>query len=297
MKADGVINLYKPKGITSQTAVNIVKRIYGVKKAGHCGTLDPDAVGVLPVMIGNGVKLSEMLIDHDKSYKAAIQLGYETSTGDVSGEVTAKTGFIPDFDTLKQAANSFLGGYEQMPPMYSALKVNGVKLVNAARKGVEIERKPRKINIYSIDLYFENGEYILYTHCSRGTYIRTLCEDIAKKAGTMGCMKSLERTSCGVFKAENAVALDELQIKTQEELCEYIIPVEDILCDMPKIILTRFYENLIRNGCSVDAEKLGIKSQDSIKEYRLYGQNGFFAIAEVTETDGRKTIKHKKLFI
>ncbi|MBO4501472.1 MAG: tRNA pseudouridine(55) synthase TruB [Clostridia bacterium] len=297
MPIDGVLNFCKPRGMTSQTAVNIVKRLLGAEKAGHCGTLDPQACGVLPVMLGKAVKLSEYLTDHDKSYKAFLALGFSTDTGDLTGKVTAKCENIPSFEEISAAAKSFEGGYDQTPPMYSALKVNGQKLVNAARRGVEIARAPRRINIESIRVTREEEGIALYVACSRGTYIRTLCEDIASKAGSLGCMASLERTGVGDFRIEDSVTLETLEDLSLAEREKLVIPVELALSALPALTVPPFYEKLIKSGCAVDTAKFARALPKEEREYRLYGENGFFAVGKTTLSDGVLLIKHKKLFV
>lgn len=297
MPVDGVINFRKPCGMTSQSAVNTVKRIFGSQKAGHCGTLDPDASGVLPVMLGKAVRLSEYLTDHDKSYKAFIGFGKLTDTGDAGGKTLREDGHIPPFEEIKRAASSFEGGYEQTPPMYSALKVNGRKLVDAARKGVEIERRPRFVNISRCAAEEEAEGIALYVECSRGTYIRTLCEDIARKAGALGYMESLCRTRVGEFRIDDSVTLDELKNMEECEREKLIIPAEVVLSALPELHLAPFHEKLIRCGCAVDLRKISRTLPQEEREYRLYGENGFFAAGKTTFSDGILCLKQKKLFV
>ena len=176
---DGIVNFYKPTGMTSQTAVNIVKRLTGAKKAGHCGTLDPLACGVLPVMLGNAVKASEYLTDHDKTYIAGIKLGVTTDSGDITGAVINRfEGRLPTFEEFSEATKRFAGEIMQTPPMYSALKRDGKKLVDLARQGITVEREARKITVYSIIPFEKEDGFYKTVSCSRGTYIRTLCGDI-----------------------------------------------------------------------------------------------------------------------
>ena len=297
MSADGVLNFCKPRGMTSQSAVNTVKRIFGAQKAGHCGTLDPDACGVLPVMLGKAVWLSEYLTDHDKSYKAFIGFGKSTDTGDAGGKTLSENGYIPPFEEIKRAAASFVGGYEQLPPMYSALKINGQKLVNAARKGVEIERRPRFVNISRCAAEEEAGMVALYVECSRGTYIRTLCEDIARGAGALGYMESLCRTRVGEFRIEDSVTLDELKTMDACGREKLLIPVCAVLSSLPELRLAPFHEKLIRCGCAVDVRKIAPSLPPEEREYRLYGENGFFATGKTTFSDGILCLKQKKLFV
>ena len=296
MPVDGVVNFFKPRGMTSQRAVNTVKKLFSAAKAGHCGTLDPDASGVLPVMLGTAVKLSEYLVEHDKSYDAVMALGFCTDTGDISGKVTARTGYIPDLEKIKLAAKSFEGSYMQLPPMYSALKVGGKKLVDSARRGIEIERAPRRVEIRKIEAAaYEDGAVSLCVDCSRGTYIRTLCEDVAAKAGSLGCMASLVRTRVGDFSVRDSVALETLQDISAEERLKYIIPPEDVLSGLDKVFLPPFYEKLVRNGCAVETRKFAPDLNSEPRVCRLYGENGFFGVGETYVFDTKLLIKHKKI--
>ena len=209
---NGVLNLFKPAGITSHAAVSAVRRLYGAPKAGHCGTLDPMAAGVLPVMLGSAVKLSEYLVEHDKRYRASILLGVRTDTQDSTGAVTARCdGPLPGAEAVRQAAARFVGRIRQTPPMYSALKRDGKKLVDLARSGIEIERESREVTVDSIDVSERDGEIFLDVRCGRGTYIRTLCDDIGELLGCHACMHSLERTAVGRFSASDAYTLDRLR--------------------------------------------------------------------------------------
>ena len=193
----GIIVIDKPSGITSHNCISKLRYLLKQRKIGHCGTLDPMASGVLPIMIGSAVKASEFLVDHDKRYFAGIKLGVTTDTEDISGNVLSEfRGTLPSFEEFAEAARTFKGELMQTPPMYSALKVGGVKLLDLAREGVTIERKQRKINVYSIEPIEKDGEFYLDVECSRGTYIRTLCADIGEKLGCGACMSSLTRSRC-----------------------------------------------------------------------------------------------------
>ena len=236
-EAGGVLCLYKEAGMTSHDAVNIVRRLYGTRQVGHTGTLDPDATGVLVIMVGRAVKAAEFLGSSQKEYTATLRLGLTTSTEDTSGEVLSRyEGKLPDFEEVKRVCKSFTGSGEQIPPMYSALKINGQKLVNLARKNKEIERQPRQIEIYSLSVEpgERPGDYLLRTKVSAGTYIRTLCADIGKKLGCGGVMASLERTACGerftIDKSVRFSLLEELDIQKREEL---LLPTEELFADLP----------------------------------------------------------------
>ena len=196
----GIIVLKKEEGMTSQTATNKIKRIMGADRAGHTGTLDPLATGVLPILIGRAVKASEYMLSSDKYYRATLRLGLTTDTEDVTGTTLTQTDELPEEREVLKCISSFIGKSKQIPPMYSALKVGGKKLCDLARSGVEIEREARDITIHSISAEKINErDYAIDVHCSKGTYIRTLCADIGKKLGTGGCMATLERTRASVF--------------------------------------------------------------------------------------------------
>jgi len=209
----GIIIINKPEGFTSQDVVSKVKRILNVKKAGHTGTLDPLATGVLPVLIGNYTKLSKYLIEHDKTYIAKIELGKRTDTGDREGKIIEEKEVLAfEKEKIERILKSFLGKQKQIPPQYSAIKIEGKKLYEYAREGKKIEIPPRDIEIYSIDLInFNEKEIEFKVNCSKGTYIRVLCEDIAEKLGTVGYMLDLKRINVDKFKIENAIDFETLE--------------------------------------------------------------------------------------
>ncbi len=288
---NGIVNFYKPTGMTSQTAVNIVKRLTGAKKAGHCGTLDPLACGVLPIMVGNAVKASEYLTDHDKTYIAGIKLGVTTDSGDITGNIlTEHNGALPSFNEFADAAKGFEGEIMQIPPMYSALKRDGQKLVDLARKGITIEREARKITVYSLVPFEEAGEFYMTVSCSRGTYIRTLCEDIGKSLGCGGTMSFLERAVVGEFKKEESFTEEDIRNGNYE-----IIPVDRIF-PYPTVTLNEFYNRLIFNGQAVIIKKLGLEGEIGDK-FKLYDEKGFYGIGEIIEKEGQKTLKCIKFFL
>lgn len=223
---DGILIINKPKGYTSHDIVAIVKKIYK-EKVGHTGTLDPNATGVLPLLIGQGTKLSYYLTNHDKEYMVTLELGTKTDTADIEGNIVEQQMLDEEFvqeklskENVQKVLQSFIGQQEQVPPMYSAIKVNGKKLYEYARKGKEVTIAPRKITIYEIELksiHQKEKQIVFRVKCSKGTYIRSLCEDIAKKMETIGFMKELQRTIVGDFKIENAISLKELE-NNQEDM-------------------------------------------------------------------------------
>ena len=293
----GIIIIDKPVGITSHNCISKLRWLLKEKRIGHCGTLDPMASGVLPIMIGSAVKASEYLVDHDKRYFAGIQLGLTSATEDILGEILSEhIGVLPSFEEFSAAAKQFEGEIMQTPPMYSALKVGGVKLLDLAREGVTVERKARKVNIYSIEPIEREGEFFLDVHCSRGTYIRTLCADIGEKLGCGAVMSSLERNEVGVFKREDAIVFDDLNNMSVEEILSHLIPVEKMFMDLKEARMDAFFNRLFRQGQKIRLSKLrGIYGEVG-ELFRVYDENGFYALGEICEIDGVKYFYQKKLF-
>lgn len=293
----GIIIIDKPVGITSHNCISKLRWLLKEKKIGHCGTLDPMASGVLPIMIGSAVKASEFLVDHDKRYFAGIELGLTSTTEDILGDIlTEHVGVLPDFDEFSKTAKEFEGEILQTPPMYSALKVGGVKLVDLAREGITVERKARKVNIYSCEPIQKDGEFFLDVHCSRGTYIRTLCADIGEKLGCGAVMSSLVRSEVGVFKREDAIVFDELNDMSVDEILSHLIPVERMFMHLPESRMDEFFTRLFRQGQKIRTSKLKGISGNVGDLYRVYDENGFFALGEITEIEGKKYFYQKKLF-
>lgn len=276
---DGIILVNKEKNFTSHDVVSIVKKITE-SKVGHTGTLDPNATGVLPLLIGNATKISKYLINHDKEYEAVIQLGKKTTTADIEGEVIEEKE-VPEkiYIECENILKSFIGKQKQTPPAYSAIKVNGKKLYSYAREGIKIEIEPRNIEIYNIELMNINKEekqISFRVSCSKGTYIRSLCEDIADKLGTVGYMKDLKRTKVGDFEIKEAITIDELKEKFEKNDFSDVITIENIFKDMPKIELN---ENNIKQY--LNGVKIVERNQDGI--YRIYYKNEFNGIGIVKD--------------
>lgn len=271
---DGIIIINKEKNYTSNDVVNIVKKITK-SKVGHTGTLDPNATGVLPLLIGNATKVSKYLINHDKEYEVVLQLGIRTETADVEGKVIEQkevTAEMLNRDNIEEKLQQFIGKQEQIPPIYSAIKVNGKKLYEYARKGQEVELKPRQIKIYSIQLVGINEkekQISFKVKCSKGTYIRSLCEDISKKLGTVGYMKELNRLQVGEFYIKDAVTISEMKEKIEAGNLESIITIEEIFKNNPQIQLEQEQIEPYINGVKINTEKTnGV--------YRIYKPNGTF---------------------
>ncbi len=294
----GVLCVYKKSGCTSHDVVNKIRRLYGTKQVGHTGTLDPLAEGVLVVMVGRAVKASELLCADTKEYAAGLRLGITTDTEDISGNVLSEyDGEFPSFEAVKNAVSAFTGEIMQIPPMYSALKVGGKKLVDIARSGKEIEREARAVCIEKAEVYQTESasDYTLLARVSKGTYIRTLCADIGKALGTGGVMSSLVRTACGSFGIEDALTIERLEEMTESERYELLSPVETLFEDYGCVRLSDFFARLALCGCEIYQQK--IKTDYKIGEYvRLYDKNGFFAIGQVREYDGKSAIKPVKQF-
>ena len=290
----GVVILYKDGGMSSQSAVSRLKRLLGIQKAGHTGTLDPMATGVLPILVGRGVKASEYVTSEDKHYRATLLLGITTDTEDVTGEVLTECDAIPDEATVRQAVRDMVGEREQVPPMYSAIKIGGKKLYELAREGKTVEREARRITVYSIGCEKINErEYSLDVHCSKGTYIRTLCADIGAALGCGGVMKTLERTECAGYTLADAHTLAE--IEEMEDRDGVILPTEDLFSNLRKIKLTPFFARLARCGVEIYLKKAGIQA-DMGERVTLFDGNGFFALGEVREFDTGAAIKPIKQF-
>lgn len=284
---NGIIIINKPKGCTSHDIVYKVKKLLN-EKVGHTGTLDPMAEGVLPLLIGKGTLCSKYLINHDKKYQVTLKLGIKTDTADSEGKIIEEQEVkeeILEKDNAKKILSFFLGKQEQKPPIYSAIKVNGKKLYEYARKGQQVEIPTRNIEIYSIELIKINKkektiEFIV--KCSKGTYIRSLCEDIATKLGTIGYMKELKRLEVGIFKIEDSITIEELKEKIEKNE-KYIISIEEFFSKKKRIDLDEKMLKKFLNGV-----KLDYKNLDDI--YRIYSQNKFIGIGKVENQSLKRDI-------
>ena len=247
---DGIINIYKEAGYTSHDVVAKLRGILHQKKIGHTGTLDPDAVGVLPVCLGKATKLCDMLTEKDKQYRAVMQLGIETDAQDTSGTVTAEHPVTVSEGQVRQVIMDFIGEYDQIPPMYSALKKNGKKLYELAREGIVVERETRRITIHGIEIEKVELPYVtMLVDCSKGTYIRTLCHDIGQKLGCGAAMAQLVRTRSGMFSLEDAVTLKQTEeLRDAGTLEEHILSVKQILSYLPAFICGKDHEKALMNG-------------------------------------------------
>lgn len=274
----GIINVYKEKGFTSFDVVAKLRGILKTKKIGHTGTLDPDAEGVLPVCIGRATKVCDILTDKDKVYEAVMLLGVETDTQDTTGEILKKLPVEESESVVKEEILSFVGEYAQIPPMYSALKVNGKKLYELAREGKTVERKARNVQIYSIEiLEMDLPRVRMSVHCSKGTYIRTLCHDIGQKLGCGGCMEKLLRTKAGIFELADTLKLAEIDALAQEGLVEEkIISVDELFEDHSKVWTKQEYDVVVHNGNRVKMKMFQEKLPENTERLRVYDSKGEF---------------------
>lgn len=293
----GIINVYKEKGFTSFDVVAKLRGILRTKKIGHTGTLDPDAEGVLPVCIGKATKVCDLLTDKDKIYEAVLLLGTETDTQDTSGQVLKELPVTADEETVKKAILSFVGTYAQVPPMYSALKVNGKKLYELAREGKTVERKARTVQIFSIEILEVNlPEVRMSVHCSKGTYIRTLCHDIGQMLGCGGCMKQLLRTKVGIFELKDSLKLSEIDQLAKEGLAEEkIISVDELFENDPKVQTAPAFDVVVHNGNRIEARMLEQKLPETAERLRVYDSEGVF-IGIYEYSAERRDFKPVKMF-
>lgn len=290
---DGIFNVYKEKGYTSHDVVARLRGIAGQKKVGHTGTLDPDAEGVLPVCLGKATKVCDVLTDKSKTYQAVLLLGRRTDTQDISGaclEERDTSGLAKE--TVRRAVESFLGDYMQTPPMYSALKVDGKKLYELAREGKTVERKARKVQIHRIEIRkMDLPRVWIEVECSKGTYIRTLCDDIGELLGVGGCMEELLRTRVGHFRIEDSVRLSELERYREEgSLEEHLIPVDSVFADCPRLDVPERLEPLLYNG-----NPLRLPEGEDGQLVRVYDSRGRF-IALYRYQQKKHIYKNEKMF-
>lgn len=297
MTPNGIIAVNKPSGFTSLDVVNVIRRLYGTRAVGHAGTLDPMATGVLVMLVGRAAKAAEYIQHDRKSYEAVLRLGIETDTEDVTGNVMKTCENLPDEKKVAAVCREFCGEIEQIPPMFSALKVGGRKLVDLARAGKTVERQPRKITVYSLSCEkISDSDYKLAVECSGGTYIRTLCADIGKKLGVGGVMASLLRTSACGFTLENCKTLDELKNMTENERFSLLLPIETLFSDLKKITLEPFFEKLFRSGCEIYQRKIGTNIQIG-ETVAVYNSEGVFvALAKISEFPEGTAVKSIKFF-
>ena len=295
----GVLNVYKETGFTSHDVVAKLRGILKQKKIGHTGTLDPDAVGVLPVCLGKGTRLCDMLTDESKTYEAVLLLGQSTDTQDTSGKVLETAEPETDPEKIRSCIAGFEGEYMQIPHMYSALKVNGKKLYELAREGIEIERKPRKVQFHKIEiLEIAPPRVRMAVTCSKGTYIRTLCHDIGEALECHGCMEHLTRTRVGRFEISDSKTLSEIEeIVRNGGLDEVLTPIDEMFSDSPYIAVRPEADALAFNGNPLKETSLSFEVRpDRTQRIRLYSSAGIF-VGTYQYDEERKIWKPEKMFL
>jgi tRNA pseudouridine55 synthase len=286
---DGLLLTDKPLGLSSNQLVSKIKFLFSAKKVGHTGTLDPMATGLLPICLGEATKFSSYLLNADKTYEAIIRLGYKSSTGDTEGEITKQNvNTMPSLEEIKKILQEFMGTIEQLPPMYSALKHKGKPLYSYAREGIDIPRAKRKVIIHTIELLNYQGNKIkIKIKCSKGTYIRTLSEDIGDELGVGGYLIDLRRTNIGNLSIQNTISIEQIEKTKDTERFKLLLPPEELLSEYENIVLNPNEENAIKDGKTImqGAKIPGL--------YKLYGSNNvFIGLGEIDKT---KILKVKRL--
>ena len=310
MERSGVINIYKEAGYTSHDVVAKLRGILKQKKIGHTGTLDPQAQGVLPVCLGKGTKLCDLLADHDKEYEAVLRLGITTDTQDMEGTILKELSVQVSEEEVRTCILSFQGEQMQVPPMYSALKVNGKKLCDLARAGVTVERQARPVQLYSIEIIkMELPRVCMRVRCSKGTYIRTLCQDIGEKLSCGACMESLLRTKVSEFCVQDALRLSEIEERVQKaagqtpseqwnaEMFDFIYAVDSVFLQYKKAVICKEWNKLLYNGNRMKKDMFVSYQKDwEQQKVRIYDEEGrFIGIYEYSEIHG--DYKPVKLFM
>lgn len=280
---NGILNVYKESGFTSHDVVAKLRGILHTKKIGHTGTLDPDATGVLPVCVGKATKVCSLLTDRDKTYQAVVRLGVTTDTQDMTGSITQTRPVDVTEEQIQKTVAGFMGEMEQIPPMYSAVKVGGKRLYELARQGKEIERKPRKITIHELNLTsieLSKQEIAMEVTCSKGTYIRTLCHDIGEKLGCGAAMKSLVRTRVGDFGLEEARTLSEIEEAVQVKSVDKLFcSIDSLFSDVQRCVVQSSALHLLQNGNAVSPGLCSYRTPKRDEKVRMYDENGdFYAI-------------------
>lgn len=296
---DGIINIFKPKGVTSHDAVSMMRRTLGIKKIGHTGTLDPNATGVLPLCIGKGTRVSEYLLDVNKEYVGELSLGLATDTQDSDGKVLKQSYKVVSKEAIYKAFDNFKGELWQIPPMYSAIRYKGKKLYELAREGKVVNRKARNVKIYNLDIIdiFDNKKIIFYVKCSKGTYIRTLCDDIGEYLGTYGYMSYLIRVGVGDFKIADSYSIDYIKSLAQEKIKNIISPIDEGLSHMDSLTVEdQFFKKLI-NGVTIPLTRDMIKNYSENIPIKIYCKTIFIGIGKIIKKNNEIYIKMDKVLV
>lgn len=283
---NGIILVDKPQDWTSHDVVAKLRGVLHERRIGHSGTLDPLATGLLVVFVGRATRAVEFAEADSKEYIAGLRLGVSTDTQDITGNIVAESAALPDEAALREAIGRFIGDVEQIPPMYSAIKIGGKKLYELARRGESVERAPRKITVSAIDIAGRDGDdYILNISCSKGTYVRTLCSDIGEALGCGACMSSLRRTRAGVFSVDDAHSLADIEAAVREgRLSDIILPVDTLFASFPKLTVSQSAAKRLKNGNIIK-----ISAEDG--EYKVYSDSDEFLLLGRVECGKLKTIK------
>lgn len=283
---NGIILVDKPKDWTSHDVVAKLRGVLHERRIGHSGTLDPLATGLLVAFVGRATRAVEFAEADSKEYLAGLRLGVSTDTQDITGNIVAESAALPDEAALREAIGRFIGDIEQIPPMYSAIKIGGKKLYELARRGESVERAPRKITVSAIDIAGRDGDdYILNISCSKGTYVRTLCSDIGEALGCGACMSSLRRTRAGVFSVDDAHSLADIEAAVREgRLSDIILPVDTLFASFPKLTVSQSAAKRLKNGNIIK-----ISAEDG--EYKVYSDSDEFLLLGRVECGKLKTIK------
>lgn len=294
----GVLVVHKHQGVTSHDIVNRVRRLYGTRRVGHTGTLDPLATGVLVVLIGRAAKAAEYLVSDTKRYRATLRLGLTTDSEDITGNVLTQSDSIPTAERVIASCRDFVGDIMQTPPMYSALKVGGKKLVDLARQGMTVERAARPVTVYELTCTPTDvaTDFILDVKCSSGTYIRILCADIGAALGCGGVMATLERCETGGFSLDVSHTLDEIEVLDENGRLALLSPIEDLFVTLPAVRLPAFYEKLSRSGCEIYQKKIKTDFGEGQRVRMCDAYGAFYALGEIRSYEEGTAIKAIKLF-
>lgn len=294
---DGIINVLKPPGMTSFDVVGFLRGVLKTSRIGHTGTLDPAAVGVLPVCVGKATKVIEFMTDKNKVYRAEMTLGISTDTQDGLGNVISQKPVDVSGDEIIRVFNEFRGKQQQIPPMYSAVKINGKKLYELARKGITVERKPRDIEIHFLRILnvFHDNRVLFDVGCSKGTYIRTLCSDIGDKLGTGAHMSFLVRLDAGGFNIKDSLTVEQIDDYASKGILDrYVIPIDKAFSDYSFYVIDEVHEKKLLNGCIIEITGKGFIDGELIRIYNR--DNVFIALGTVTIKSGKVLLKSKKCF-
>ena len=299
MEPEGILLVDKPAGMTSHDVVWRVRKLFGTKKVGHTGTLDPMATGVLVVLLGRAAKACEYVSHDEKVYEATLRLGLTTDTEDVTGTVLTTSETLPSPADVENILPAFRGEIMQIPPMYSALKVNGRKLCDIARAGETVEREARPVTVKSLICKATESpyDYHMTVRVSGGTYIRTLCADIGARLGCGGVMATLRRTEAGGFSIDDCTTVEDLEAMDLSQRLSLLRPVQELFSDLDVINLPDFYRTLCRNGCEIYLKKLGVSFPVGSRLRLCDSQGVFFALGEVSEYEDGVAVKAIKIFV